>query len=233
MILEAAMQRQARLMLAGLTPQKAKFVNLNKWNPLTNTMRVTFNPNHIQYTRDIIYEHTPMPDFDTGGRMNYVGGSGGKLTMELFFDTTDTGEDVREYTDFLTELTIRDEDTGQPPLCRFEWGEFTDGFQEFDAVIADLDIDFTWFLPNGCPVRAEVRLTMKEPDEEMGGTNPTSRSEARKIWVVVEGQTLDWIAYQEYGESSAWRHIAQANNLINPLKLRSGQVLRLPPLPTP
>ena len=104
MILEAAMQRQARLMLAGLTPQKAKFVNLNKWNPLTNTMRVTFNPNHIQYTRDIIYEHTPMPDFDTGGRMNYVGGSGGKLTMELFFDTTDTGDDVREYTDFLTEL---------------------------------------------------------------------------------------------------------------------------------
>ena len=232
MILEAALVRQARLMLAGTKPQKAQLKSHSDNLPLLmpSKLDVTFNPEKISYTRDIIYEHTPIPDEETGGRMNYVGGSGAKMTMELLFDTSDTGSDVRDYTDWLIFHSIRDEDTGQPPLVQFVWGDFTRGYQKFKAVIADMDIDFTWFLADGKPVRAETRLTIKEPDEATQGQNPTSRSQARKIWTVVEGQTLDWIAFQEYGSSAAWRHIAQTNNLQNPMRLRPGQVLKLVPL---
>jgi nucleoid-associated protein YgaU len=49
--------------------------------------------------------------------------------------------------------------------------------------------------------------------------------------VVTEGQTIDLIAHQEYGDPSAWRHIAKANGLTAPRNLKPGQVLRLPPLP--
>ena len=48
---------------------------------------------------------------------------------------------------------------------------------------------------------------------------------------MIEGQTLDWIAYQEYGDTSAWRHIAQVNNIQNPRNLKAGTVLKLVPLP--
>jgi nucleoid-associated protein YgaU len=48
---------------------------------------------------------------------------------------------------------------------------------------------------------------------------------------VSEGQTLAWIAYQEYGDSGYWRHIAETNDLADPLDLRPGQVLKLVPLP--
>jgi nucleoid-associated protein YgaU len=41
---------------------------------------------------------------------------------------------------------------------------------------------------------------------------------------------LDWIAYQEYGDAAAWRHIAEVNNLHNPLSLVPGQLLKLTPL---
>jgi nucleoid-associated protein YgaU len=51
------------------------------------------------------------------------------------------------------------------------------------------------------------------------------------VWVVVEGQTLDWIAYQEYGSAAHWRHIADTNDLDDPRQLRSGQILNLVPLP--
>ena len=47
----------------------------------------------------------------------------------------------------------------------------------------------------------------------------------------VEGERLDWIAYQEYGNPRHWRHIADVNDLANPFDLRSGQVLKLTPLP--
>jgi nucleoid-associated protein YgaU len=48
---------------------------------------------------------------------------------------------------------------------------------------------------------------------------------------VVEGQTLDWIAYQEYGSPAAWRHIAETNSLDDPMNLTPGQILKLTPLP--
>jgi nucleoid-associated protein YgaU len=89
---------------------------------------------------------------------------------------------------------------------------------------------FTMFKRDGTPVRAEVSITLKQVAEKPKGQNPTSRSEARKIWVVEEGQRLDWIAYQEYNDASQWRYIAETNNLNSP-DIYPGQVLKLLPLP--
>jgi hypothetical protein len=232
MIFEAALARKARLLVAGTKPQKAQIKSYSKNRPalMPASLDVIFNPEKISFSRKILYDETPNPNSKTGGHMTYKGGSGATLTMSLFFDTTDTGSDVREYVDFLTFHTVRDKDTGQPPLVEFVWGDFTKNYQKFKAVICSLTTDFTWFLADGKPVRAEVSVTFKEPDQETKGQNPTSRSEARKIWVVVEGQTLDWIAFQEYGSSDAWRHIARTNNLANPMRLRPGTMLKLTPL---
>jgi nucleoid-associated protein YgaU len=116
---------------------------------------------------------------------------------------------------------------GEPPMCRFQWGKFL----AFNAVIKDLKQKFILFAPNGTPLRVEVALTLKQVGELTRPQNPTSRSEARKIWIVEEGQRLDWIAYQEYGDPAQWRFIAETNNLDNPDALYSGQILKLVPLP--
>ena len=89
------------------------------------------------------------------------------------------------------------------------------------------------FTPGGKPIQAEVTLRLVEQDmgwRNLLPINPTSRSEARKTWRVTEGETLDWIAFQEYGDSAQWRHIAKVNKLLNPLKLRAGQLLKITPL---
>jgi nucleoid-associated protein YgaU len=119
----------------------------------------------------------------------------------------------------------------QPPRCMFTWGDFTRGdYLAFEAVLCNLRVQYTYFLANGRPVRAEVDVTFKAPEDVSGGQNPTSRTEARKVWTVVQGQTLDWIAFKEYGDSAAWRHIARENNIKNPRQLRPGTILRLTPL---
>ena len=46
-----------------------------------------------------------------------------------------------------------------------------------------------------------------------------------------EGESLSWIAYKEYGDPACWRHIAETNDIEDPLHLRTGQVLKLVPLP--
>ncbi len=233
--LEAITTRRLTLLMAGTTPEKAKIYNLEIWNPLFDHIECSFNPSSIRYTASPQYYQVKNNDSPSGYRMYYTGNVASTLTMDLLFDTTTSGDSVQEkYIDFLVELTRPEEDSDppQPPQCKFEWGDFTDSdFLSFKAVVSNLQVNYTYFLANGTPIRADVDITFKEPDDVTGGTNPTSRSEARKVWTVVQGQTLDWIAFKEYGDASAWRHIARANNLLNPRALRPGTVLRLPPLP--
>lgn len=164
---------------------------------------------------------------------HFSGGDAAKLTLNLFFDTTDTGDDVRGITDQLFTLVMIDTDTVKTsptaPYCRFKWGTIT----SFMSMVTSVSVKYTLFLPDGTPVRAEASLSLEQAWDatKLTSQNPTSFSDARKLRVVIEGETLDWIAHQEYGDPAQWRHIAQVNNLMNPKDLRSGQLLKLTPLP--
>jgi nucleoid-associated protein YgaU len=53
-------------------------------------------------------------------------------------------------------------------------------------------------------------------------------SDVAKVWVVKRGQSLATIASAEYGDPRAWRIIADANGIDNPLRLAPGTRLLLP-----
>lgn len=116
---------------------------------------------------------------------------------------------------------------GEPPRLRVQWGTYI----AFIAVITQFTEHFLLFAPDGSALRAEVSLTLKQAVDERkkAGQNPTSRSEPRRTWLVRQGERLDLIAYEAYGDAAAWRYIAQINNLGNPQRLSAGQILRLPP----
>jgi len=76
-----------------------------------------------------------------------------------------------------------------------------------------------------------VTLQEAEDDTEMAGTNPTSFAElGRKSRQVRPHDSLALIAYEEYGSPTLWRHIAEDNNIDNPLDLQPGQILSVPAL---
>ncbi|MBK6318986.1 MAG: LysM peptidoglycan-binding domain-containing protein [Dehalococcoidia bacterium] len=89
------------------------------------------------------------------------------------------------------------------------------------------------FLGDGTPVRATVNLSLKQAKDpgRFPAQNPTSGGAAgHKRHVVLQRETLDSIAAREYGEARHWRHIAEANGIEDPMRLRPGTVLALPPL---
>jgi nucleoid-associated protein YgaU len=211
--------------------QKAKIV---KADDASKQVLCHFNPKDFKLGKKLEWKTKT----NIGGDVSELTFSGGKAhemgPIEFVFDSTDTGKDVRDTYKVLIELATVDEDKkntktskGQPPLCRFEWGKFL----SFTAVITELNQTFTMFKADGTPVRAKVAVKLLQVPEDLKPQNPTSRSESRKIWVVREGQTLDWIAYQEYGDPAQWRYIAETNNLLSPKDLQPGQVLKLVPLP--
>ncbi len=86
-------------------------------------------------------------------------------------------------------------------------------------------------MASGLPVRARAQVNFRQAfdgDTLREGQNPTSRTDRRKTRLVQQGERLDYIAFQEYGDAGRWRDIAEANHLDNPLDLRAGQILVIP-----
>jgi hypothetical protein len=164
----------------------------------------------------------------------FSGGDSGSMTLELLFDTTKKGTKVTEEYRKLIEAALvqpsqNKDKKGEPKQVVVKWGKFL----SYVAVIESISQTFTFFLPNGTPLRANVTVSLREVFDrsKMKAQNPTSRSEARETWVVEKGQRIEWIAHQAYGQTSAWRHLAETNNILNPTMLRPGQILKITPLP--
>ncbi len=82
----------------------------------------------------------------------------------------------------------------------------------------------------GTPIRAEVRLGLYKPmTTELPGTNPTSGGLACcSSRVLDSSECLPSLAAASYGRPGAWRVIAQANGIDDPLRVRPGTLLYLP-----
>lgn len=193
-------------------------------------MPCLYKPEKLSFSKSMNWTElkTPKRNAPTA---RFTGGGPEKLQLKLFLESSRAGFlGISGYIFLLKQLMqVPPVLLDQPPLVMFIWGLITSQM----SYIQDLSYEYTFFDPSGKPLVAEVSLSLVEYDMnwmKLLGQNPTSRTEPRKTWIVSEGQTLDWIAYQEYGDSAQWRHIAQVNNLANPMELHAGQILKLTPI---
>jgi len=217
-------------------PAKAKIINLEDSKERKNPIVCLFNPNEYTFSRRVTW-NTHAVKGKNVPRLEFGGGDSMTLKMQLFFDTYATGEDVRKTTDRIwklmninKKLTNMNSLKGRPPMVQFQWGSTW----TFKAVITDISQKFTLFHYDGTPARATLDVTFLQAKEEgrYPGQNPTTIGQpGYRQRVVNEGDTIDWIAFDEYGDSAMWRFIADANNLDDPLRLKPGQVLAIAPEP--
>jgi hypothetical protein len=115
-----------------------------------------------------------------------------------------------------------------PPMVTFAWGRNV----SFKAVILSCSIAFKLFQSSGEPIRAEVSLNLTEAEQTtVAAQNPTTRAQAGLgVHTVKDGDSLQSIAYQVYGDATRWRTIAETNGIDNPLNVRRGTPLMLPRL---
>ncbi len=191
-----------------------------------------FNPKDFSITKSVKWVYKTINGKDVG-EPEFSGGEAQDLVVDLLFDSTDTGADVRDKYAKLLDMAEVDPNkanatTGksEPPECIFQWGSF----MSFSGVIKSINQNFLLFKNDGTPLRSRVKVTFTETPTAKKGQNPTTRTRSRKIWIVREGESLPWIAYKEYGDPAKWRHIAEVNDLTNPMELQPGQELKLTPL---
>jgi hypothetical protein len=215
--------------------QKAYILN----NETQAQIPCLFNPPDYSFTKANTWSTTPLTGSDVPPPQ-FGGGGNLKMTFELFFDTYTGDEgsmtDVRTYTEPLLNLMKIDPSTvsadanakkGRPPICTFHWGTYW----SFKGVVESITLKFTLFTSAGLPVRATASMGMLQVQDD--GTypaqNPTSGGEGVRASHTVEwGETLDLIAYRQYGDATKWRPLALANDMDDPRSLRPGQKLVVP-----
>jgi nucleoid-associated protein YgaU len=160
--------------------------------------------------------------------VQYVRGNTRAMSMDLLFDTYEQQEDVSRRTDAVYGLLEIDPTTHAPPICTFAWGPLS-----FTCVLERVSGRFTLFLPDGTPVRATLGVTLKEhvPVDLEVRERPLESSDHTTTRVVRRHDTLASIAAEEYGRPGAWRAIAEANGIDDPLRLRRGTTLTIPRSP--
>jgi hypothetical protein len=155
---------------------------------------------------------------------------------EIWFDTYESRTSVREkYIDKLEKLLDYNRDTHHIPCVRFIWGKFTQGSVkdlQYLFYVEKLTATYTMFLPDGTPVRAKVTLDLKQalPIEEQLSENPKQSPDHAKLYTVKRGDTLQAIAHAEYDDPREWRRIADTNGIDDPMSLRPGNKLLVPPI---
>jgi nucleoid-associated protein YgaU len=206
--------------------------------------KVLFNPNSYSITKTVTWNQTGAPAAAPAAQagavgntqryldaptLNFGGGGSRNLTLNLFFDVTETpGKDVRSETGKIVELTKKDRDQKCPLPCEISWGAGGSSNSDFPfvGVITSLTQNFVFFGGDGIPLRANLTVVMTEyPDPEKNQRQTDPEFTTR---VVRRGDTLSSITAEVYGDPSLWRIIAEANGLDDPRRLEVGGRLTIP-----
>ncbi|GAB4191708.1 MAG: hypothetical protein OHK0022_05560 [Roseiflexaceae bacterium] len=151
-----------------------------KGTPANEAITTHFNPSSLQYT-----VQNQVVEQSQGGQANqrkqYVTQTTAKLTMDLIFDTTDTGQNVCNITVRIAQM-MRPQTTETsaemrtaPPAVVFEWGDYA-----FEGMIEQYRETIDFFHPSGVPLRSSINLTLasQELQFEQGGERSADTSAA-------------------------------------------------------
>ena len=152
-----------------------------------------------------------------------------KLTLDLLFDAADHATATcaasptpcsRRWRS--TRRYASGKNSGRPPTIEFGWGSTT----TFKAVCDSLTVQFTLFRPNGTPVRAKAKISLLQAgaDGRQGRrrTRRPGRRPALRTHVVRDGDSLQAIAHQAYGDPTLLARDRRGQRHRRPARLPRG-----------
>ena len=182
-------------------------------------IHVHFNPVSLQYRVNNTLRPNPSATAPSGNpeqTKQYLTGSSATLTLELSFDSTDSGRDVRDTTSRIAEF-MRPNKDNTAAVVLFSWGSF-----QFQGMFRSYQETLDFFSPEGVPLRAAVSISM---DEQNRVINEHASASGGVGAVLASGGNLTLLAGQ-IGDPRAARGIAQANGSAS-LRLDAGASLEI------
>lgn len=212
-------------------PPELKKAKIRSLSGQTIELEVHFNPATLVYT----VENASSQQAADPKRRQTVAHFTGKLTMDLQFDTTDNGDDVRKSTHKLASLMKASADAqlqagaaqkgGTPPqaqpVVQFEWGVYS-----FRGTLDSFRETLDFFSGNGVPLRALVSISMSQQDIVFDDAADTAPVPVSGSLVPTSAGDSALSAATRGGAPSAARQLASDNGLES-LRFTGGASLQV------
>ncbi|MEU4203776.1 LysM peptidoglycan-binding domain-containing protein [Streptomyces sp. NPDC045470] len=201
---------------------------------LIKTFGFDFNPAQLSLSRAAQWKVTPAIAVRKGARPEFMGSEPRVMSLEVFLDSSDrpTSNTVLNKVAALLSCCVVTAKSSaakkpSPPWVVFQWGSFSTA--RFTAYVSSVEASYTLFGTTGVPIRATCRMQLHEIPRKTRRQNPTSGAlTAQRVHRVVAGDSLQSLAWREYGDAASWRAIAEANGIDDPSRLPTGTELVLP-----
>ncbi len=156
-----------------------------------------------------------------------------ELSFEILFDNTgiidknprsDIATDIENFKQFLMGY---EGEIHQPKFFKFVWGTSL-----MKGICVLLNIAYKLFNPNGKPIRAICKVSIRELKEEelRVAEERNSSPDLTHYRTVKQGDTLPLMCYRIYGHSKYYLQIAKVNGLSNFRELQPGSEIFFPPI---
>jgi hypothetical protein len=202
---------------------KALLVSLG---PDGTVVEVHFNPASLVYTiENSIKQQSGYPK-----RKQFAAQFSGKLTMDLQFDTTDTGEDVRKITNRVAMFMQASANAGKSPssgnvqaqpVVSFQWGSY-----EFKGTMDSFKETVDFFSANGVPLRSLVSISLARQDQVFDERADFSSSDVSGSLVPTADGDSAMSASTKGGDPRAARQLG-ADNGLESLRVTGGALLQV------
>ncbi len=215
-------------------------------------IEVQHNPKEFSLEKGVQLAEINIPGLDAP-LQQFIRGQAEKLTIELFFDTTENGMgddavSVTKKTDEVYQLVKVESSSHAPPIVNFIWNKHFSGDtlsaacssnqlrHSFKGVVESVKQNYTLFSPEGVPLRATINLVLREfrtLEEQMAELKLNSPDRTHSH-VLQTGQDLSRIANTYYDSPADWRAIADepGNGIEDPRRLQPGSVFTVPAIVT-
>lgn len=169
---------------------------------------VMFNP--AEYAVQL---NSGWNDNQQGGRpLQNTGTMAGSLRLDLFFDTSMQGTDVRVSSGKLQAMLQQDVTNASPRTYKFAWGTF-----EYEGYMELGEQKYTLFMENGTPLRVRMTVTLRKRTQDLSTTTSTEAAQADQQVAASQGEPLPALAQSYYNDPASWRPIAAASGIDDPL----------------
>lgn len=209
-------------------------------------IEVQYNPTELSFEKGVELAEISIPQLNAP-LQQFIHGQAERLSVELFFDTTDESADgkavpVTKKTDEIYALTQTLPETHAPPIVTFHYGK--KGFpgsalpeqfgsqrrNSFTGILESVNQQFTLFSSDGVPLRARLTISLREYTplhDHFSSSNPSSPDRTH-AHVLRQGETLSSVAWRFYRRADEWRAIAVANGIEDPRRIDPGLPLSAP-----
>ncbi len=192
-------------------------------------IKLHFNPNSLSYTVEASAQQGNQPN--RTGQVQYAAQYSARLSLDTFFDNTDTGEDVRLTTDRIAQMlqpapaaggggASHTNGVAAPPLVVFHWGAF-----RFTGVLTQYKETIEFFAKEGVPLRSAVSLTLLKQDKTLE-RDASAKANTGGALVPTSGSDSALSAATRGGDPRAARGLASANGLES-LRFTGGATLQV------